>query len=228
MAAAPSCSTSPTTRRGPATVAAEEGPRVEKMRADPRAALTTMAPGGDRARTAAVAPEQVAILRSLGYVAGSGGAGELDQPGLPDPRDRVHLYERLQASCGPQTFPSIERAASRGHPGQDPDNPFAHQTVASLAYRAGRLGEAARVFARARARSRSSRRPSELRQAAARHGPSRRLGEGAAAGAASRPTPTTPARARASPRRWSCSARRRTRRRSWTSSRPRSRRTLMC
>ena len=150
MVAAPSCSTSETTRPRSTNRAAEEGPRVEKMRAALRVALTAMAPAGDRARTAAVGPEQVAILRSLGYVGGSGGGGELDQPGLPDPRDRIDLYERLQALSHPQNIP-LDRATVEAAEiaRQDPDNPFAHDTVASLAYRAGRLGEAARAFRRA-------------------------------------------------------------------------------
>lgn len=131
-------------------LSAREGPRVEKMQAVLRAALSKMAPSGDSARTAAIAPDQEAILRSLGYVAGSGGAGELDQPGLPDPRDRVHLYERLQVIQRPQTITldqALEEAVAIQ--GEDPDNPFAYQTVASLAYRTGRLGLSARAYRRA-------------------------------------------------------------------------------
>ena len=127
-----------------------EGPRVEKMQAILRAALSKMAPSGDSARTAAVAPDQEAILRSLGYVSGSGGAGELDQPGLPDPRDRVHLYERLQVIQRPQTI-TLDQALMEAVAiqGEDPNNPFAYQTVASLAYRTGRLGLSARAYRRA-------------------------------------------------------------------------------
>jgi len=130
--------------------AAEEGPRVERMRAALAAAVAKMAPGGDQARMAAVTPDAEAMLRSLGYVGGSGGAGALDEPGLPDPRDRVRLFERLQVILRAQQVP-LERAAAEAAEiaSQDPGNPFAYTTVASLAYRAGRLGEAAAGFHRA-------------------------------------------------------------------------------
>jgi Tfp pilus assembly protein PilF len=131
-------------------LATREGPRVEKMRATLRAALSKMAPAGDTARTAAIAPDQEAILRSLGYVAGSGGAGELDQPGLPDPRDRVHVYERLQVIQRPTTM-TLDQALAVAVTleQEDPGNPFAYQTVASLAYRTGRLSLSARAYRQA-------------------------------------------------------------------------------
>jgi arylsulfatase A-like enzyme/Flp pilus assembly protein TadD len=131
-------------------LAAEEGPRVARMRGALRTALATMAPGGDRAHTAAITPEQEAMLKSLGYVGGSGGGGDLDQPGLPDPRDRVHLYERLQVILRAQNMP-LERASAEALEiaEADPGNPFAYTTLATLAYRAGRLADAARAFHRA-------------------------------------------------------------------------------
>jgi len=131
-------------------LAAQEMDRVGKMRATLRAAISKMAPSGDSARTAAIAPDQEAMLRSLGYISGSGGAGDLDQPGLPDPRDRVHLYERLQVIQRPQTM-TLDQALDEAKDisAQDPENPFAYQTVASLAYRTGRLGQAARSYRRA-------------------------------------------------------------------------------
>jgi len=130
--------------------AADEGPRVNRMRAALRAAIARMAPGGDRAHTAAITPEQEAALRSLGYVGGSGGGGDLDQRGLPDPRDRVHLYERLQVILRAHNLP-LERAWAEATAiaDADPGNPFAHNTVASLAYRAGKLADASRAFRRA-------------------------------------------------------------------------------
>ena len=129
--------------------AAEQGPRVARMRAALHAAVLKMAPGGDRAHTAAISPEQEATLKSLGYVGGTGGRGDLDQPGLPDPRDRVQLYERLQVILRAQNIP-FERAAAAAKEiaEADPGNPFAYSTVASLAYRAGRLSEAAHAFRR--------------------------------------------------------------------------------
>ena len=130
--------------------AAEEGPRVARMRGALQAAVARMAPGGDRARTAAITPEQEAMLKSLGYVGGSGGGGDLDQPGLPDPRERVHLYERLQVILRAQNVPPERTtAAAREIVEADPGNPFAYTTLATLAYRAGRLAEASRAFRRA-------------------------------------------------------------------------------
>ena len=80
---------------------------------------------------------------------GSGGGGELDEPGLPDPRDRVQFYERMQIILRAQNIP-LERAAAEAMAiaEADPGNPFAQTTVASLAYRAGRLSAAARAYRR--------------------------------------------------------------------------------
>jgi predicted Zn-dependent protease len=90
------------------------------------------------------------MLKSLGYVAGSGGGGELDQPGLPDPRDRVQLYERLQLVLRTPNLPYERTSAAVAEVvAADPGNPFAWQTLATLAYRAGRLAEGARAFRRA-------------------------------------------------------------------------------
>src|SRR6185503_3655123 len=86
--------------------------------------------------------------RSLGYVGGSGGAGSLDEPGLPDPRDRVRLFERLQVILRAHDIP-LPRAAAAEIAEKDPGNPFAFTTVASLAYRSGRLADAAVAFHRA-------------------------------------------------------------------------------
>jgi len=128
-------------------LSATEGPRVERMRAALQAAVAKMAPGGDRARATAITPEREAMLKSLGYVSGSGGAGALEEPGLPDPRDRVALFERLQIILRAQNIP-LDRAAAEAVEiaQQDPGNPFPYTTLASLAYRAGRLGVAARAF----------------------------------------------------------------------------------
>jgi arylsulfatase A-like enzyme/tetratricopeptide (TPR) repeat protein len=127
--------------------AAEDEPRVARMRADLRSAMARMAPGGDHARTAAITPEVEATLKSLGYVGGSGGGGELDEPGLPDPRDRVQFYERLQIILRAQNIPLPQASAEAMAIAEaDPGNPFAQTTVASLAYRAGRLSVAARAY----------------------------------------------------------------------------------
>jgi choline-sulfatase len=129
--------------------AAAEGPRVERMRASLRGAMARLAPGGDQARTAVITPEQDAMLKSLGYVGGSGGGGALDEPGLPDPRDRVPVYERMQIILRAQGMPLATAATEAAAlAASDPGNPFAWTTVASLAYRAGRLSDAARAYRR--------------------------------------------------------------------------------
>jgi arylsulfatase A-like enzyme/Tfp pilus assembly protein PilF len=130
-------------------LAAAEGPRVERMRAALGAALGKLAPGGDRARGARMAPDQQALLRSLGYVGSGSGGGDLDQAGLPDPRDRVQLYERLQEVMRVHNM-TLDQATAEAASiaDEDPGNPFAQETVASLAYRAGRLAAGARGFRR--------------------------------------------------------------------------------
>ncbi|HEV7501852.1 MAG TPA: sulfatase-like hydrolase/transferase, partial [Vicinamibacteria bacterium] len=129
--------------------AVEEAPRVARMRAALHAAVATMAPAGDQARTATITPDQEATLKSLGYVGGSGGGGTLDEPGLPDPRDRVQFYERMQIILRAQDIP-LDRASAEAAAiaEADPGNPFAQTTVASLAYRAGHLTAAARAYRR--------------------------------------------------------------------------------
>jgi predicted Zn-dependent protease len=131
-------------------LAADEPDRVRRMIAELQQGLQRLAPGGDRAQPRAVTAEQEERLRSLGYTAGSGGSGPLDDPRLPDPRTRVELYDRLQAATvaqGPalaRAFDEVQRITNL-----DPDNPFAFGTLASMAYRHGSLTLAARAFARA-------------------------------------------------------------------------------
>jgi len=130
-------------------LAAEQPERVRKMRDELERALARLAPGGDRAQTNPITAEQEERLRSLGYAAGSGGSGSLDDPGLPDPRTHVELYDRLQAAsvasgpAFPRAFADVE-AITR----LDPGNPFASGVLASMAYRFGNLAVAADAFAR--------------------------------------------------------------------------------
>jgi predicted Zn-dependent protease len=130
-------------------LAAQEQPRVERMREALKAAVRKMAPAGDAAHAAALSPEQEERLRSLGYAGGTGGAGALDEPGLPDPRARVQIYERARRAMGafggavPAALSDMEVVTA-----EDPGNPFAHFVLGHLAYRDGRLGTAARAFAR--------------------------------------------------------------------------------
>jgi predicted Zn-dependent protease len=97
-----------------------------------------------------VSAEQEERLRSLGYTAGSGGSGPLDDPSLPDPRTHVELYDRLQAATVasgaalPRAFEEVQRITRI-----DRGNPFAFGTLASMAYRHGSLLIAAPAFARA-------------------------------------------------------------------------------
>ena len=131
--------------------AADQPERLKRLQSALAAAMAKMAPSGDSARPVALAPEQEEKLRSLGYVGGGGGggAGALDQPGLPDPRTHIHLYEKLQAvvAAPPSAIePAIGDAVAVVS--EDPENPFAHFTLASLAYRGGQLAVAERAFRR--------------------------------------------------------------------------------
>lgn len=131
-------------------LAAAEPDRVRRMTDDLQRGLQRLAPGGDRAQPRAVNAEQEERLRSLGYTAGSGGSGPLDDPSLPDPRTRVAFYDRLQAAAVAQG-PALARAFDdvQQITRLDPDNPFAFGTLASMAYRHGSLSIAAQAFARA-------------------------------------------------------------------------------
>ena len=124
--------------------------RVQSMSIELQQALQKMAPGGDRAQPNAATPEQERQLRSLGYTAGSGGSGPLDDPRLPDPRTHAELYDRLQAASSaagpalPAAFADVQQVTEI-----DPNNPFAYGILASMAYRYGSLIVAARSFSRA-------------------------------------------------------------------------------
>ena len=127
----------------------EDAARAAGMREGLRRALTAMAPQGDRAQAAALSPEAAERLHALGYVAGGGGGGELDTPGLADPRDRLSMFERLRAlsgAAGNALGPALEETARLGE--QEPGNPFAQEVLAGLALRAGRIDLASRALAR--------------------------------------------------------------------------------
>ncbi len=129
--------------------AAAEPERRERLHRTLRAAVVSMAPGGDVARPVALTAEQEERLRSLGYAAGGGGGGSLDEPGLPDPRRLVSLYERLEAlqsATGPAIAPAIREVASVLS--QDPGSPFAHFVMAAVAWRGGQLDLAEKAFER--------------------------------------------------------------------------------
>jgi choline-sulfatase len=131
-------------------LAAEQPDRVRRMSDELQRAMQRLAPGGDRAQPRAVTAEQEERLRSLGYTAGSGGGGALDDPGLPSPRTHVELYDRLQAATMARgaalarAFDEVQQITKL-----DPGNPFAFGTLASMAYRHGSLPMAAQAFARA-------------------------------------------------------------------------------
>ena len=130
-------------------LAAAEPARVTRMTEELQRALQRIAPGGDRAQPNPATAEQEERLRSLGYTAGSGGAGPLDDPRLPNPRTHVELYDRLQAAAAAQG-PALARAFDdvQAITRIDPNNPFAFGTLASMAYRYGSLVVAGRAFAR--------------------------------------------------------------------------------
>jgi arylsulfatase A-like enzyme/Tfp pilus assembly protein PilF len=130
-------------------LAATNSDRVKRMTEELQRALQRIAPEGDRAQPNPASAEQEERLRSLGYTAGSGGRGPLDDPKLPDPRTHVALYDRLQAAAAaqgpalPAAFDDVQEITRI-----DPDNPFAFGTLASMAYRYGSLVLAERAFAR--------------------------------------------------------------------------------
>ena len=128
----------------------EEPERVRKMSDALRVAVRSMAPGGDTAKANAVSPEQAERLRSLGYTSGSGGSGDLDQKGLPDPRKLVRLYERIQ-QVSPAQGPAADQAVEQmiAITKIDAGNPYAHYALGNLAYRTGRLRLAGTAYARA-------------------------------------------------------------------------------
>ncbi len=129
--------------------AREEPARVEAMRAALRHAVEKMAPGGDRPRPHTLSAEQAERLASLGYTAGAGGSGPIDDPSLPDPRPRVVWLERLQGlqgATGQAIGPALREVAAILE--QDRGNPFGFFVLASLAYRGGHLGLAEKAFAR--------------------------------------------------------------------------------
>ena len=130
-------------------LAREEPERVARMTGELQRALTRIAPEGDRAQPNPATAEQEERLRSLGYTAGSGGSGPLDDPRLPNPRTHVALYDRLQAATAAQG-PALARAFDEVQEVTrlDPDNPFAFGTLASMAYRYGSLPMAGRAFKR--------------------------------------------------------------------------------
>ena len=131
-------------------LAASQPDRVKRMTEELQRGMQRLAPGGDRAQPRPASAEQEERLRSLGYTAGSGGSGPLDDPSLPDPRTHVELYDRLQAATVaqgvalPAAFEDVQRITRL-----DPNNPFAFGTLASMAYRHGSLRVAADAFARA-------------------------------------------------------------------------------
>jgi arylsulfatase A-like enzyme/Tfp pilus assembly protein PilF len=130
-------------------LAREQRDRVSKMQDDLQRALGRLAPGGDKAESVRISAEQEQRLRSLGYAAGSGGRGPLDDPSLPDPRTHVTFYDQLQQALVvrgpglPRAFAQIESIVAA-----DQGNPFAHGALATMSYQYGNLTVASREFAR--------------------------------------------------------------------------------
>lgn len=130
--------------------ASDEPARVTRMREALRTAVAKMAPGGDAAHPAPLSPEAQERLAALGYTGGTDGGGDLDEPGRPDPRAMVHLYERLQSNIlvqGAAVTTALAETAAIAE--QDPGNSYAFFVLGSLAYRAGRPRLALEAFGRA-------------------------------------------------------------------------------
>jgi arylsulfatase A-like enzyme/Flp pilus assembly protein TadD len=130
-------------------LARDEPDRVRRMTEGLQRGLRRLAPLGDKAQATPVTAEQEERLRSLGYAAGSGGGGALDDPSLPDPRTHVVFYDTLQQSLVargpglPRAFDDIQRIVAA-----DPGNPFAHGALATMSYQYGSFAVAAQAFAR--------------------------------------------------------------------------------
>ena len=130
-------------------LSASEPVRASGMRDGLHRLVAAMAPAGDRALPSALSPDQAEKLRALGYVASGGGQGPLDDPGLPDPRDRVAAFERLRALGGARggaLRAALGEALALAR--EDRGNPFAHEVTAGLAFEAGELALAADAFER--------------------------------------------------------------------------------
>jgi tetratricopeptide (TPR) repeat protein len=129
--------------------AGQEPERTARLEDALRRALSAMAPGGDRAQPARLSADQAERLRSLGYVAAGGGGGPLDAPGLPDPRQKRQVFERLRRLGGAtETALGASLAEVVRIGDEEPGNPLAQDVLAGLALRAGRLDLAARALAR--------------------------------------------------------------------------------
>ena len=157
--------------------------RVRRMTDDLQRGLQRLAPGGDRAQPRAVSAEQEERLRSLGYTAGSGGAGPLDDPSLPDPR---HARRALRPSAGCDRRAGSGAGARLRRRAADYAGSIPTTRLRSARSRRWPTDTAAcrspRGVSRARStRSRSARRSPELRQAPARAATLLRLGARTAA-----------------------------------------------
>lgn len=126
-----------------------DGERATQLADGLRRAMSAMAPGGDRVEPARLTPSQTEALRSLGYVASGSGSGSLDVPGLPDPRQRRAVFERLRAlggARGANLEPALQEAARIAT--AEASNPLAQEVLAGLAVQAGRLELAAQALGR--------------------------------------------------------------------------------
>jgi choline-sulfatase len=130
-------------------LAASQPERAGRLRGALERAMAAMAPGGDRAAPARLSAEQTEALRALGYVAGGGGGGALDDPRLSDPRNHVRALERLRVlggASGAAVAPALNEAVALAK--ADPGNPLAHEVIAGLAFQSGRLELAAEALGR--------------------------------------------------------------------------------
>ena len=94
-----------------------------------------------------VAPDQdtVARLRSLGYVGGGVVVEELDfRPGMDDPKDFIHLYNRIWKADRyyKQNRPGLAKAECLAILDQRPEIPSVHAMLGDIAFDQGRLDDA--------------------------------------------------------------------------------------
>ena len=94
-------------------------------------------------------PDTIARLRSLGYAA-SGGKSVLEGAALPDPKDRLHLWTRLEEVILHQGAGDLPKAIEGALDvlGEDPTNILALELLASARAEAGEREEAIEIYRR--------------------------------------------------------------------------------
>jgi arylsulfatase A-like enzyme/Tfp pilus assembly protein PilF len=105
--------------------------------------------GGDRAKApTALDAETEERLRALGYLGAGSASHADDQRPRADPKDKIHLYNRIKDSLGQSRAGRLDdaRKTLRQVLAEDPEIAQAHLLLGSLELRAGRPRDAERAF----------------------------------------------------------------------------------